>query len=142
MPDSLYAAVASRPGADAVHGVALYELGTRAYARQEFARAESLLREAATLWDHQPNLHFALGNIAVLLDRPGEAIEEFRREIERDPRHAPSWLNLAACYENAVGDFTAARAAYERYVELGGERSAEIRQRLGTLPPANPPGTP
>jgi tetratricopeptide (TPR) repeat protein len=136
--EARYETAAQAPGAVAARGAACYELGTLAYARRDLPRARALFENAAHLWDDQPNLHFALGNVALLSGDPRRAVEEFRREIALDPRHAPSWLNLGVCYENALGDLSAARAAYERYVELGGDRSDDIRRRLVALPPANP----
>jgi predicted Zn-dependent protease len=45
-----------------------------------------------------PNLHYAYGRCLLAAQDPDAAVEEFRKEIELDPAHARSRLQIAATY--------------------------------------------
>jgi hypothetical protein len=56
--------------------------------------------------------------------------------LHHDPDYAQAWLNLGLLYADYLRDGTAARAAWERYLELADEpaEAAGVRRRLGALP--------
>ncbi len=45
-----------------------------------------------------PNVHYAFGRFLLALERPEEAIEQFTREIENQPRHVRARMQIAAAY--------------------------------------------
>jgi len=79
--------------------------------------------------------HFMLG---VLLNEQGEhdrAVVAYESELRIDDDFAPAHLNLGLTYQYHLGNPNKAMYHYRRYLELGGERAAEVRQLLSSVSP-------
>lgn len=75
-----------------------------------------------------PDYSEALNNLAAIEIRNenfDEAIALLEMAVQAQPEYALPYLNLGIALENS-GDAAAAVAAYEKYVELEGERSEEV----------------
>ena len=59
------------------------------------------------------------------------ALAQYRRALQADPRYAAAWRGVGLVYER-VGDKSAARIAYQKYLQLAPEASdaSEVRARL------------
>jgi tetratricopeptide (TPR) repeat protein/4-amino-4-deoxy-L-arabinose transferase-like glycosyltransferase len=114
-------------------GEALYEAGVAAYSSGDLAAAEPRFEAAEERYPEQPLVHFALGNVALLRGDVERARDMFLAETRRDPKHADSWLNLGALYENALDDPAAALDAYRHYLDLGGAKAGEILPHVRAL---------
>jgi regulator of sirC expression with transglutaminase-like and TPR domain len=71
---------------------------------------------------------------ALLRGEVGRAIELSRQATDLDPNNAVAWRSLGLAYERASDD-RAARAAYQRYLDLvpSGAQSDMVRGRMQTL---------
>jgi tetratricopeptide (TPR) repeat protein len=75
-----------------------------------------VLREAEALDPAEPGLPLAAGSQYLLLGRPEEAIEQYRRAVELEPR-PEGWLNLGRA-QWGVGDREAAVDSWVKAVRL------------------------
>jgi tetratricopeptide (TPR) repeat protein len=82
-------------------GRASYMMATR-----NTASAEKAFETLAARYPETPNVHYAYA-ICLLLEKPDKAIEEFSRELELQPGHPASMIQIAFEYENR-GDTAAA----------------------------------
>ncbi|MBI1791301.1 MAG: protein kinase [Acidobacteria bacterium] len=62
-------------------------------------------------------VYVALGRALVALDRSQEAVNEFQRATELDPRNGESYARLAAAYES-LGRLADTEAAYQKLIKL------------------------
>ncbi len=62
----------------------------------EFDRAKQKYLELTSEFPDYPNLHFAFGRLLLETHETDEAIEEFQRELQRDPKNVNSMLEIAA----------------------------------------------
>jgi len=65
-------------------------------ATKEFERAKQVYTRLANEFPNYPNLHFAYGRLLLETHETDEAIEEFQRELTRDPKNVNSLLEIAA----------------------------------------------
>jgi tetratricopeptide (TPR) repeat protein len=65
-------------------------------AQEQFAEAEASYSALATQFPDYPNLHFAYGRMLLEARKENEALEEFRRELQRDPQNVNSMLEIAS----------------------------------------------
>jgi predicted Zn-dependent protease len=65
-------------------------------AAKEFEPAKQKYAELASEFPDYPNLHFAFGRLLLETHETDEAVEEFQRELHRDPRNVNSLLEIAA----------------------------------------------
>jgi tetratricopeptide (TPR) repeat protein len=65
-------------------------------ATKQFDRAKQIYTALIDRFDKYPNLHFAYGRLLLEAHETDEAIEEFRRELNRDPRNVNSMLEIAS----------------------------------------------
>src|SRR6266852_991277 len=65
-------------------------------ATNEFERAKQVYTRLANEFPNYPNLHFAYGRLLLETHETDEAIEEFQRELTRDPKNVNSLLEIAA----------------------------------------------
>jgi Flp pilus assembly protein TadD len=109
------------------------EAGARKYRAQAFAAAAAEYRRAVRIRETGDALA-ALGRALYDAGRTAEAGVELRRAVEVDPGSAPAWLALGEVHL-ARGEAAAARAAYERYLELEprGRWARDVRQVLDRL---------
>lgn len=119
--------------------------------------AEAKQQAAVLLRDypHQPNAHYLMGYL-LLLENDQTAVEEFTKELERDPKHVPANLQIAYEYMKrgdpdealpyareatriAPADFLARNIHGRILLELGKPQEAipELQSAV-KLAPANP----
>jgi tetratricopeptide (TPR) repeat protein len=65
-------------------------------ATKEFDRAKQIYTGLTTQFPNYPNLRFAYGRLLLETHETDEAIEEFRRELNRDPKNVNSMLEIAS----------------------------------------------
>jgi tetratricopeptide (TPR) repeat protein len=128
--------------------VALARLGNADKARAMIARYRAEMTDTSAARVQQPELHQALGEIALASGHPQEALAEFRRgDIGYDGAPADEcaacvFFDLGRAYD-AVGKADSATMMFERYLstpywfravpELDPIRVPAIRERLGQL---------
>jgi tetratricopeptide (TPR) repeat protein/tRNA A-37 threonylcarbamoyl transferase component Bud32 len=89
-------------------------------ARAMLARYAAETRDTAQLRDQQPDLHAALGEIALAEKRPRDAIAEFRKADQRPdgpagPDVLPLYFNLGRAFD-AASEPDSAIAIFQKYV--------------------------
>lgn len=110
-------------------GRACYELGLLDYAdgRCEQA-ADAFARGAEGAW--AADAHFNRGVCLDRLGRYAQAAEAYGAAAEARPAFAEAWFQLGNDCRLRLGDAERARAAYRRYLDLGGD-DAEARRFVG-----------
>ena len=63
-------------------------------ALQDYVGAEPEFKQMLALYPSEPGVHYTYG-VFLLKERPSQAIDEFRREIEISPNHAVARIQLA-----------------------------------------------
>ncbi len=65
-------------------------------ATKEFDSAKQIFTGLTSQFPAYPNLHFAYGRLLLEAHETDQAIEEFHRELNRDPKHVNSMLEIAS----------------------------------------------
>jgi tetratricopeptide (TPR) repeat protein len=65
-------------------------------AARDFEQAKKKYEELTSEFPDYPNLHFAFGRMLLETNETDQAIEEFQRELKRDPRNVNSMLEIAS----------------------------------------------
>lgn len=65
-------------------------------AAKEFDSAKQIYKELAEKVPDYPNLHFAYGRMLLEAHETDGAVEQFKRELERDPKNVNSMLEIAS----------------------------------------------
>jgi tetratricopeptide (TPR) repeat protein len=65
-------------------------------AMKDFDQARQIYAGLATEFPNYPNLHFAYGRLLLEAHETDEAVEEFKRELNRDPKNVNSMLEIAS----------------------------------------------
>ena len=65
-------------------------------AAKDFEPAKQKYAQLASEFPDYPNLHFAFGRLLLETHEADEAVEEFQRELKRDPENVNSLLEIAA----------------------------------------------
>ncbi|MDJ0521995.1 MAG: tetratricopeptide repeat protein [Planctomycetota bacterium] len=106
-------------------GVALHEADRLAEAAVQYRQAAAL-----STWDPDPLLR--LGDALADDERWDPALAAYREALQRDPNavEAHRKTGMILEYLERPGQ---ARAAYERYVTAGGERSSSVKRRIERL---------
>lgn len=65
-------------------------------AARDFGQAKRRYEELTSDFPDYPNLHFAFGRLLLEANETDQAIEEFQRELKRDPRNVNSLLEVAS----------------------------------------------
>lgn len=110
------------------------ELG-RVYQRMgEWADAEACYRRVIELGseDRYTGPHAARGFTLAMMDRHGEAIQEFQRAIAIDPQFAEAYYFLGSIHD-ILGDREKTIYYYERYLQIGGPYSKRVYASLRDL---------
>jgi tetratricopeptide (TPR) repeat protein len=81
------------PGAAVVEGAGDAELLLGA---KSFEQAKQRYSQLTGEFPDYPNLHFAFGRLLLETNETDQAIEEFQRELKRDPRNINSLLEIAS----------------------------------------------
>jgi tetratricopeptide (TPR) repeat protein len=83
-----------------------------------------------------PQYAYALNNLGVVLRslrRFSDAEEAYQRAIKASPSYANAYYNLGVLYEEYLKDRPKALQAFEKYIDLRGERCAEAQERVRRL---------
>jgi tetratricopeptide (TPR) repeat protein len=81
------------PGRDVVDRVGLAE---SLAAKKDFASAKQIYSLLATQYPAYPNLHYAFGRFHLAAHELDDAVAEFQKELQNDPKHLGALLDLAA----------------------------------------------
>jgi tetratricopeptide (TPR) repeat protein len=65
-------------------------------AARDFDQAKERYVELTSESPDYPNLHFAFGRLLLEMNEADEAVQEFQRELKRDPKNVNSMLEIAA----------------------------------------------
>ena len=120
----------------------LAQLGSCLSDLHQFAEAERMLRQAlAGLDDAQT--HYNLGVVLGATDRVGEAVEEYRKALQRDPYLFDAGNNLAAAYARE-GRLADAAAELQKILAADPDNvmaraNLQLIGRAVPAPPARPP---
>lgn len=96
-------------------------------------QAEEKFRKALSL---EPNYASALNNLGIIEMKKGNyqnAAGYFEKILKTYPAFEAAHLNLGIIYSDFLDQPEKASEHYRRYLELGGKRSAEVRQWLDDL---------
>ena len=104
-------------------GRASYLMATR-----NTAAAETAFKALAARYPETPNVHYAYG-VYLLQEQPDRAVDEFKRELELQPGHASSLMQLAYEYLKR-GDGPAA-LDWARQSAVAAPRNFAARRALG-----------
>ena len=63
---------------------------------KDFEQAKKRYAELTSEFPDYPNLHFAFGRLLLETNETDEAVEEFQRELKRDPQNVNSLLEVAS----------------------------------------------
>lgn len=120
-------AVEAAPGKGAPYnGLAYFLLGAK---RSD--EAVEVFRQYVKAVPDDPNAHDSLAEGLLAQGKGNESLAEYRRALELDPYFASSYLGVGQCCERKA-DWTGAREAYGRYLELvpKGRTSDRVRDKL------------
>jgi len=84
------------PGASVVQGAGEAEVLLTA---NDFDQAKQMYARLTSEFPDYPNLHFAFGRLLLETHETDEAVQEFQRELQRDPKHVNSMLEIAVARE-------------------------------------------
>ena len=65
-------------------------------AARDFDQAKKRYAELTSEFPDYPNLHFAFGRLLLEMNETDQAVQEFQRELKRDPKNVNSMLEIAA----------------------------------------------
>jgi tetratricopeptide (TPR) repeat protein len=83
-----------------------------------------------------PQYVYALNNMGAILRSQGrftDAEEVYRKAIKADPSYANAYYNLGLLYEECLKDNQKAVDAFEKHIDLRGERYIEVQERIKRL---------
>jgi tetratricopeptide (TPR) repeat protein len=106
----------------------LYRMGNVYRGQKKLDLAIGAYRRAAEL---DPSNKFVRNNLGVVYMEKGDyakAAEQFKKTVELDPKYDKALLNLGIIYDDHLADDAQALKYYEDYLQLGGERSNEVRR--------------
>jgi tetratricopeptide (TPR) repeat protein len=84
------------PGAAVIQGVGEAEVLLTA---NDFENAKARYARLAEQYPDYPNLHFAFGRLLLETHETDEAVKQFQLELQRDPKHVSSMLEIAVALE-------------------------------------------
>lgn len=84
------------PGANVVERAGEAEV---LLAANEFDQAKQMYAQLTSEFPDYPNLHFAFGRLLLETHETDEAVQEFQRELKRDPENVNSMLEIAAALQ-------------------------------------------
>lgn len=117
------------PAEDPVLARAWYERGLLEFGANALEEAaSSFARGAASDW--APQAQFNRGVILEKLGRYREASNAYEAATAADETFMEAWLQLGHSYRYRLGRADAARLAYQRFLELGGD-DPEVRSWIG-----------
>jgi tetratricopeptide (TPR) repeat protein len=120
--------------ADPAYYEAYFNMGLAAYQAEDWPASLSAYELALVL---RPDSVDARYNFALALKRagyPAQAAEQLKRLLETQPKEARAYLSLGNLYAQPLDDAKAARAHYEKFLELSPDNAEgpRIREWLST----------
>ena len=106
----------------------LYRMGNVYRSQKKLNLAIGAYRRSLEI---DPSDKFVHNNLGVVYMEKGDytkAAEQFKKTIELDPKYDKALLNLGIIYDDHLADDAQALKYYEEYIQLGGERSNEVRK--------------
>ena len=130
------------------NGTMFFMLGRCCQETDDLAAALSNYSKACDAFEDAqpkpPTYPRALLNMGVIFraqNRYRDAEEAYHRAIKADPKYPNPYYNLGLLYEECLKDNPKALAAYEKYIDLHGERYQEAQDHAKRLQAAaNPQG--
>ncbi len=114
------------PVTEAVDGLLV---GHRLMAAGEFQLALDAYTRAVAEHGLNVDVLSAIGSANLRLGRLNQAEKFLQRAVEKDPSFVPAWNNLGVIQINS-GEYTKARASFQRAFALDNGNSEEIRKNL------------
>lgn len=90
------APAAGTPGASIVQGVGQAEILLTA---NDFDQAKQKYAQLTSDFPDYPNLHFAYGRLLLEIHDTDQAVQQFQLELDRDPNHVNSMLEIATALQ-------------------------------------------
>lgn len=95
----------------------LQQYGIALYATGDFAKAEEVYKKQAQQDEKNPMVHNNLANALRDQKKFEEAIAEYQKAIELNPKSTNTYLNLASVYQYSLNDFDKAMEVYKKAIE-------------------------
>lgn len=93
---------------------AAVQVANTLYDQHEYAQAIEWYQKALALDPKNVNARTDMGTSYFLLDRPQDALKEYRKSLETDPNHEPTMFNIIVVDLEGIHDLQAARKAWEK----------------------------
>lgn len=77
--------------------------------------------------------YIGLGNYYREIGDFEHAREAYDKALSQNPNYADAWLNRAYLFDTYIQDYPEAIKCFQRYIDLGGERSPGAKNRIKTL---------
>jgi cytochrome c-type biogenesis protein CcmH/NrfG len=102
------------------------------YDQKQYARAIEWYQRALELEPRNVNAHTDLGTAYFYTGRAQDALQEYRKSLQIDPRHEPTLLNTIVVNLEGTHDLAAAQAAWDRLHKLNPNHPAlqSLREKL------------
>ncbi|MCX7011177.1 MAG: tetratricopeptide repeat protein [Candidatus Sumerlaeota bacterium] len=104
-----------------------WKLGNLRLQGKDYPRAREYYDKALELDPKFSPVYNNLGILAQAESNFQEAERDFKKAIELDPRFTKAYKNLGILYESHMNKPKDAVRYYQKYIELGGEDSAEVQ---------------
>ena len=110
-------------------------LGNALMDAQRFAEAIIAYQRSLDIDPKNVDVRVDMGTCYRGVGQPDKAIEEYRKGMQTNPRHAMAYMNAGVVYAYDLGKKAEAIKAFEKYLELapGAPNAADIRQEIQKL---------
>ena len=121
--------------ANAGNATAWIALGNAQMDAQRFAEAIISYQRALDLDPKNVDVRVDMGTCYRGVGQPERAIEEYKKGMKYNPRHAMAYLNSGIVYANDLKKNAEALKSFEKYLELApnAPNAADIRQEIQRL---------
>jgi tetratricopeptide (TPR) repeat protein len=93
---------------------AAVQVANTLYDQHEYEQAIVWYQKAVALDPKNVNARTDMGTSYFLLNRPQDALREYRKSLETDPNHEPTMFNIIVVELEGMHDLQAARRAWEK----------------------------
>ncbi len=114
---SMLPGLVSGRGDDATLAKRHFSLAVQNKNSGNYEEAERQFRKSLSFCDTIYNIHYSYGDLLVKMERPGEALDSFRKSLSLNPEHYNSAAMLARLYYQEA-DYDSALVLYEYMNEL------------------------
>jgi tetratricopeptide (TPR) repeat protein len=130
--------------ADPKNLAALIELGNLYYDQGQFAQAVEWYGKALEIAPRNPNVRTDRGTSYWNINRPDEAIVEFKKSLQVDPEHQQTLYNLGLVYLQGKNNVAEAKKAWQTLLKVNPNHPnhADIERQLASMPAPPPIGAP